>query len=508
MPLQRIPPRQIDIGEASYFTALAETPPANQVTVKAGSLVRAGMSVLQNALYPADQPTAGFAVVTPGFQRYDLVALDATGAATVIPGYEVTIASPAFQGAPGWVGTNPGIQIPDNLVPVAYVLVDETATVEVSDSDITPVGGRFSMQRSYDGYLVDKGLFGSAPAGASDDVSTLFASDTRIDSSGATVPDSGGSSTQTGCVTAPPENYVHLVDQAGDEINHTTGARMYGRLTEAAGVWTLTYFYLDGAGTETSMDPSADTAGPAPTDLRLVGVPCIFSRNDPNRPLFDSNVARLSDQLVGTIPDGTETVKGKVEFAPNLGTTALEAVQASDARVGAVRGRRNADAVSTHEDVVRLIEGANITIGLVQAAGELQFTISAAAGGGPQPPQGASGLVSTAGANFNPSFSNYAIFLMAVGNCIAPGTDQNISIGGAIGANASHAIVAQGCVYVDAIGGTEVDGFTDGQVLVRADVPAQSFMTVTTMSNTSIILTKGGTVPTQGWTGRVFAIGY
>lgn len=379
MPPGIISPRQLELGPPSFFQVRAEEPAANQVSIKAGLFTRAAFAIGQNTLWPADQASAGFAVVTPGFQRIDLLALDNTGALTIVQGYEVAVASPLFQGAPGWTGTNPGVRIPDGLIPIAYILVDETAAVTVTESDITAVNAFYLNARDHEGYLVDKGLFGSAPSGASDDVSTLFAGDTRVSSSGGTEPDSGGSSSQAGVVTGAPENYVHVVDQNGDEILHNTGARMYGRLTEAAGTWTLTYFYLNASGVETSMDPSADTAGAAPTDLRLVGVPRVYSRNDPARPLFDSNVARLSDQIVGTIPDGSETQKGKVQFAANLDTASLEAVQGSDDRVNSpIQGKNSGGAaVGGRYDSIK--EGSGITL---SDGGGGDLVVSAGAGVG------------------------------------------------------------------------------------------------------------------------------
>lgn len=229
----------------------------------------------------------------------------------------------------------------------------------------------FPVIRTVDGFLVDKGLFGGAPAGLTDDVTAMFAGESP-----------GGDATTVGVVTSAPLNYVRAVDQAGDEILHSTGARMYLRLTEAAGTWTATYHYLDAAGAEQTMDPSTDTAGAAPTDLRLVGVPKVFSTNDPARPLFPSDVARLSDQVVGDIPTGTATVLGKLKIGSDGSTTAADlALGTTDARTGAVKGRANAGAVSGFQQVIRLIQGANMTVALVEAGGEQQFTLAATAGG-------------------------------------------------------------------------------------------------------------------------------
>lgn len=310
MSLDQMPERQLELGAAGFFRPEAEEPAGNQLRVLRGAGYRGAYSVEDQTA--ADQLTAGFpSVSAPGLKRYDLVYVDLSGAAQIAAGAEVAAAAPAFDGAPG---ANIGPPMPAGS-PVAYVLIDETGVPVVETADIFQINGFIRLSRDFQGYLIDKGLFGSAPAGASDDVSALFASDTRVVAStgGGTVtePDSGGSDSQAGVVTTPPLNYVTLSDQVGDEILHTSGARMYGRLTEAAGTWTLAYHYIDGAGAEQSMDPSSDTSGPAPTDLRLVGVPRVFSEQDPSRPLFQSSIQRLQDQVVGDIPTATTAVQGK-----------------------------------------------------------------------------------------------------------------------------------------------------------------------------------------------------
>lgn len=299
--LDKIPQRQLDLGAAGFFRPEPETPPGNQVVVKAGFAYKGAFLVIESG----DQTSAGFASVSgAGFKRYDLVYLDSSGVVQNLQGNEVAVAAPAFDGAPGF---NLGPALPDQIVPTAYVLVDEPGAVTVVASDIFQITGFIKIDRDLDGYLVDKGLFGSPPAGASDVVTALFAGETP-----------GGSATVRGVVTAPPGNYVDLLDQKGDQllVSQPAGspARGFGRLTEAAGVWTLTYLFVDSTGSETSFDPSSDLEA-VPSDVRLVGVRKVFSRNDPSRPLFDSAVGRLSDQVVGDIPTATLTVEGKVRSA-------------------------------------------------------------------------------------------------------------------------------------------------------------------------------------------------
>jgi len=313
MTLDPLKQRQVDLGAAAFFRPEAETPAGNQILVRAGFAYRGAFEVL-DGFTGGDQTTAGFASVVSGagFKRYDMVYIDGNGAAQIAPGVEVALAAPPFDGAPG---SNLGPPMPEGS-PVAYVLVDEVGAVTVDSIDITQINGFLSVSRDYDGYLVDKGSFGGAPAGISDDVSAMFVADLRIvPITGATEPNSGGGTAKAGFVTAAPLNYITLVDQNGDEVLHSTGARMYGRLSEAAGTWTLAYHYIDAVGAEQTMDPSTDTSGAAPTDVRLVGTPRVYSSNDDARPLFSSSVARLSDQLVGDIPLATTTAPGKVELA-------------------------------------------------------------------------------------------------------------------------------------------------------------------------------------------------
>jgi len=491
MTIDKIPERQLNVGPAGWFKVEPESPAGNQVVLKAG-FAFAGADRLIDAFTGGDQTSAGFSGVSgAGFKRWDLVYLNASGVVTVLAGNEVASGAPVFDGAPGF---NLGPNMPDQCVPAAYVLIDEVSPAPpvITESDITRITGFAEVTRSLNGYLVDKGLFGAAPGGASDVVTALFASETA-----------GGGTAVKGVVTAPPENYVHLLDQNSDEITHTTGAKMYGRLTEAAGVWTLAYFYIDGTGAETSMDPSADTGGPAPTDLQLVGVPKVYSANDPARPLFDSNVARLSDQLVGTIPDGSETVKGKVEFAPSGGTASLEAVQGNDSRLGAVTGRANAGAVSGLQPVVRLIQGANVTVSLLEAGGELQFTIAAAAAGGGNTNAVASlAYVATLGnPSFNPAFATNANMAVVLTRDSGNGAMVGVCIG-------AGGVTAQGCLTIDGIGGTEQAAFVDGVVAAFSNSPFNQYTySMTSFTNALITMTRAGADVVTTITGRILVLG-
>lgn len=472
----RIPERQLDLGAAAYLKVVPESPPGNQVEVTAGFLYAGGFAI-RDQFSGGNQTTPGFAPVAAAMQRYDLVYLDNTGAASVQAGTEVGFGSPVFQGAPGFTA---GPDLVDQAIPVAYVFVDETGAVVVDSTDITLLGGQFQVTRDLEGYLVDKGLFGGAPAGASDDVSALFAAETP-----------GGGTAVRGVVTTAPLNYVTVVDQNGDEILHNTGARMFGRLTEAAGTWTLTYLYVDAAGAEQSMDPSADTAGVAPTDIRLIGTPKVYSRNDPARPLFSSSVARLSDQLAGDIPYATEAAPGKVQLAADGDTAAGEAVQGDDARVNTPIQAQDSGGAAIGTRFSHLREGTDIS--LTDLGGNI-LEIASASGVGsnffitPVTTLAAiGGTVNISGAlGFTPKL---AIFVFTGGTA---GDDFGVGMAkDAIGANQRYA--------TDLKGG--VSGSGTGSVF--NDTGAAITYTVSTFDATGVFLTHAGaTAPAT----KVFAL--
>lgn len=75
--------------------------------------------------------TAAFSVVASGFERYDLVVLDDDGNPDIIVGTPVAAGTGA--------ALTDGPSIPDNRLAIAYVKIDETATVLVEDTDITDI---------------------------------------------------------------------------------------------------------------------------------------------------------------------------------------------------------------------------------------------------------------------------------------------------------------------------------------------------------------------------------
>ena len=92
-------------------------------------------------IVPMAAQTAGpFALVTGALrERWDLLYLDATGTAAIEAGTEQAAGGAAYVGAPG----NGAPFIADNVLPIAWVLVDEAGGVIVNATDITPVRGYF-----------------------------------------------------------------------------------------------------------------------------------------------------------------------------------------------------------------------------------------------------------------------------------------------------------------------------------------------------------------------------
>jgi len=177
----------------------------------------------------------------------------------------------------------------------------------------------------------------------------------------------------------------------------------------------------------------------------------------------------------GSVPDATETDKGIVQLAPDLDPSSSLAVQGSDSRLGAVKGRANAGLVSGLEGVVRLIAGAGMSVALVESSGELQFTITATGGSWPGPslstpladtPGGAVGAegLTADGLHRHPLSPSYAIqtngvpFTALAGNIVIPtgftprlaifvgddASNQNLTVGIAINSGSAN----QGCVDI------------------------------------------------------------
>lgn len=138
--------------------------------------------------------------------------------------------------------------------------------------------------------------------GSSVDVSSLF-----------TLKAPGGSPTSAGVITGPPSNRVQLFDpNDGSFIEDGTGKRVFGRLTEAAGVWTLSFFVFD-AGVEVAHNFALAQ------DLSLFYLE-VFGLAD--RPTIPATPDFSTLNVSADIPDATISVRGLVntgaqDFAGN-----------------------------------------------------------------------------------------------------------------------------------------------------------------------------------------------
>lgn len=117
---------------------------------------------------------------------------------------------------------------------------------------------------------------------------------------------SGGDANTEGVITSAPDNRVEIVGKDDHrEIEDPQGDRVYARITEAATVWTLSFFTNE-AGTETAHSLSSQ-------DIRFLFRE-VFNQN--TRPTIPASLG-LYDSLsaVEDIPDATATQPGKVSIA-------------------------------------------------------------------------------------------------------------------------------------------------------------------------------------------------
>jgi len=131
-------------------------------------------------------------------------------------------------------------------------------------------------------------------SGTSTDVSASFAAKSP-----------GGNATTPGVITSAPANKVSIIETAtGTEIEDGTGKRVYGRLTEAAGVWTLNY-YVNNAGTETAHNLASTNISVFYREVFTLAT----------RPTIGSDIAAIDSlDVVVDIPDAAVAQPGKVSI--------------------------------------------------------------------------------------------------------------------------------------------------------------------------------------------------
>lgn len=195
-----------------------------------------------------------------------------------------------------------------------------------SPGDGAPVSAQYIANPFLAGFFI-QGVDLTAASGLSTNVSTQLSTKTP-----------SSTSTTLGVVVNTPYNKIILRYATGintdDAIIDGTGNQVYGRLTESAGVWTLSY-YVNLSGVETAYSlPS--------TDVRWY----YQELYNPiyNNPVYSELAITPSDNAAADVPDSSETTAGKVLLA----NTAPPAVASASAKG---TGTRAAKDDHTHEGV-------------------------------------------------------------------------------------------------------------------------------------------------------------
>ena len=160
----------------------------------------------------------------------------------------------------------------------------------------------------------------SSAVGTSTVVTTSFSSKT-----------SGGGSSAIGVPTTAPYNQVELrTSPARDQIEEPGGKKVYGRLTESTGVWTLSYYYLNGSGVETSYS--------LPSQNIVIFFREVF--NSSTRPTFGTNSGFIGSQdSTLDVVDASATQRGVVSTGSQslAGVkTFVDTTQSTDKDTGAL----------------------------------------------------------------------------------------------------------------------------------------------------------------------------
>lgn len=195
----------------------------------------------------------------------------------------------------------------------------------------------------------------------SNDVSLDFASETP-----------GGDVAVAGVVTSPPFNRVQLLDLSFTPIEDAGGQRIYGRLTEAAGVWTLELFTSE-SGVETPHTP----ASPLSVNAYYLKV---YTQAD--RPTFSNNPAEFGSLDVtadvvdasatqrGVVSTGTQTFAGAKTFTSAISAPNISGTNTGDVSVGAISAAPNAQGASITGQTLSLHEASATTGGVISTGAQ------------------------------------------------------------------------------------------------------------------------------------------
>ena len=179
----------------------------------------------------------------------------------------------------------------------------------------------------------------------------------------------GGSTTVEGVVTDPPSNRVVIIDELGEFLENAAGDRVYGRLTFAATVWTLTYFVVT-AGVETAYSI------PAPIDINIYYKK---TYSQANRPTFGADfgdffTADMTSEIVdasatqrGVVSTGVQSFAGAKTFTGAISASNLSGTNSGDVTLAVIGSAPNANGASLSGQAVTL-QPADSTFGGVLTA--------------------------------------------------------------------------------------------------------------------------------------------
>ncbi len=113
----------------------------------------------------------------------------------------------------------------------------------------------------------------------------------------------GGGSSTAGVVTSAPDNRAELKDtDTGDFFEDVSGNKVYGRITESAGVWTITFYIFDGT------EQAYSFSSPVDMDIYFVEV-----FNQSTRPTISPDAGSIgSADATADVVDATATQRGLV----------------------------------------------------------------------------------------------------------------------------------------------------------------------------------------------------
>lgn len=174
-------------------------------------------------------------------------------------------------------------------------------------------------------------------SGTSTDVSSSFTTKTP-----------GGTDSQVGIYTTAPDNICDIYTLSNDEeIEDAGGQKVYGRLTESAGVWTLSFFTNE-AGVETAHSLSAQ-------DIRVYFGEVFTMETRPTRGADLGRVGSLdktadvvdaSPTQRGLVNTGTQSFAGNKTFTGTVTASNLTGTNSGDVSLNPIGAVPNANGAS------------------------------------------------------------------------------------------------------------------------------------------------------------------